>query len=329
VVTSRHTAWRRARGFPYPAMASVSGDPQVKSLQPFLQRASEMQKSDPKIAYHARVFAMERGLQISAKSSAMISLLGTLMQQLEDTKQEAGLISHEEDSAYCENFAMKVFSKADALDRASVGKADATSIGKTAKMFYVASIFFEILHQFGTVDDDVLGKQKYAAWRAGDLTKCAREGRTPSEPPSVRKSGDGGDGDGVGDGETNLMHLSGAHDGMSTEPFGIPSPPAAKQTPSSAPPPPHCQHGAPPGVGNGNGNKIQPESNRRPTQTRPSPPQNLHPVSFGAGIGIESVAEAQKHAKFAVSALGFEDVPTAIDNLQKALFLLEGRLEPR
>ena len=196
MVTSRHTAWRRARGFPGPAMASVSGDPQVKSLQPFLQRASEMQKSDPKIAYHARVFAMERGLQISAKSSAMISLLGTLMQQLEDTKQEAGLISHEEDSAYCENFAMKVFSKADALDRASVGKADATSIGKTAKMFYVASIFFEILHQFGTVDDDVLGKQKYAAWRAGDLTKCAREGRTPSEPPSVRKSGDGGDGDG-------------------------------------------------------------------------------------------------------------------------------------
>jgi|TARA_B110000093_G_C12926469_1_gene391541 vacuolar protein sorting-associated protein VTA1 len=55
----------------------------------------------------------------------------------------------------------------------------------------------------------------------------------------------------------------------------------------------------------------------------------LPPVSFGAGIGIESVAEAQKHAKFAVSALGFEDVPTAIDNLQKALFLLEGRLEPR
>ena len=60
----------------------------------------------------------------------------------------------------------------------------------------------------------------------------------------------------------------------------------------------------------------------------PSPPANLPPVSYGDGIGIEHVAEAQKHAKFAVSALGFEDVPTAVDNLRRALALLTGRAEP-
>jgi vacuolar protein sorting-associated protein VTA1 len=53
----------------------------------------------------------------------------------------------------------------------------------------------------------------------------------------------------------------------------------------------------------------------------------LPPVHYGNGIGIANVAEAQKFAKFAVSALGFEDVPTAIDNLQRALALLTGRLE--
>jgi hypothetical protein len=40
------------------------------------------------------------------------------------------------------------------------------------------------------------------------------------------------------------------------------------------------------------------------------------------------VAESQKFAKFAVSALGYEDVPTAIDYLQKALALLVGRADP-
>ena len=49
-------------------------------------------------------------------------------------------------------------------------------------------------------------------------------------------------------------------------------------------------------------------------------------MTYAEGIGVASVAEAQKHAKFAVSALGFEDVPTAIENLQKALALLTGRL---
>jgi hypothetical protein len=58
----------------------------------------------------------------------------------------------------------------------------------------------------------------------------------------------------------------------------------------------------------------------------PSPPARLPPVNYAEGIGVASVAEAQKHAKFAVSALGFEDVPTAIENLRKALALLTGRL---
>ena len=34
------------------------------------------------------------------------------------------------------------------------------------------------------------------------------------------------------------------------------------------------------------------------------------------------VADAQMHAKFAVSALAHEDVHTAVDNLKKALALL-------
>jgi vacuolar protein sorting-associated protein VTA1 len=68
-----------------------------------------------------------------------------------------------------------------------------------------------------------------------------------------------------------------------------------------------------------------PGAGSKPRAT-PSPPAALPPVNYAEGIGVASVAEAQKHAKFAVSALGFEDVPTAIENLRKALALLTGRL---
>ena len=92
-------------------------DPHVKALQPFLQRAEELKGADPKVAYYCRVFAMEEGLKVSDKSGEMIATLGSLMETLERTKPDAGLISPEEDCAYCENFALRIFAKADALDR--------------------------------------------------------------------------------------------------------------------------------------------------------------------------------------------------------------------
>ena len=64
----------------------------------------------------------------------------------------------------------------------------------------------------------------------------------------------------------------------------------------------------------------------------PKPPADLKPVDYaragGQNISMPHIAESQKYAKFAVSALGYEDVPTAIDNLQKALALLLGRENP-
>ena len=127
------------------------------------------------MAYYCRVFAMEEGLKVSGKSNELVSLLGSLMETLERTKPDAKLVSPEEDSAYCENFALRIFAKADALDRRDGSERTAA---KTAKMLYVASVFFEILHQFpGAVDEDTLAKQRYAAWRAGELSACAREGR--------------------------------------------------------------------------------------------------------------------------------------------------------
>ena len=38
----------------------------------------------------------------------------------------------------------------------------------------------QILRQFGELSPDLIDMQRYAAWKAGDIRKALREGRTPT-----------------------------------------------------------------------------------------------------------------------------------------------------
>ena len=116
-------------------------------------------------------------------------------------KEKATIILVNDDAQYCENFAITVFTRADKIDRA--GRADKN----TAMTFYAASIFFEvvcspataillpmtcqgsmllpamqILNQFKDqgLETDLVDMQRYAAWKAADIRKALREGRTPT-----------------------------------------------------------------------------------------------------------------------------------------------------
>lgn len=157
---------------------STEAEP-AKLLLPFLQRADELQKHEPLVAYYCRLFAMERGLRIPQKERTKTtnSILVSLMNQLEKDKKSLKL--GPEDNLYVEGFASNVFAKADKQDRA--GRADLN----TAKTFYAASIFFEVLTQFGELAPDIEQKLKYAVWKAADIRKALKEGRNPEPgPPS-------------------------------------------------------------------------------------------------------------------------------------------------
>ncbi|XP_043690052.1 protein HOMOLOG OF MAMMALIAN LYST-INTERACTING PROTEIN 5-like isoform X2 [Telopea speciosissima] len=149
----------------------------AKLLLPYLQRADELQKHELLVAYYCRLYAMERGLKIPQKERTKTTnaLLVSLMNQLEKDKKSLQLGS--EDNLYVEGFASNVFAKADKQDRA--GRSDIN----TAKTFYAASIFFEILNQFGELQPDIEQKQKYAAWKAADIRKALKEGRKPEPGP--------------------------------------------------------------------------------------------------------------------------------------------------
>ncbi|URE41290.1 hypothetical protein MUK42_06983 [Musa troglodytarum] len=120
---------------------------------------------------------MERGLKIPQKDRTKTTnaLLISLINQLEKDKKSLKL--GPDDSLYVEGFASNVFAKADKQDRA--GRADLN----TAKTFYAASIFFEILNQFGEHQPEIEQKQKYAVWKAADIRKALKEGRKPEPGP--------------------------------------------------------------------------------------------------------------------------------------------------
>ena len=53
------------------------------------------------------------------------------------------------------------------------------STRNTARTFYAAGPFFDILKQFGELEIDVQEKTKYCKFKAADILKAIKEGRTP------------------------------------------------------------------------------------------------------------------------------------------------------
>lgn len=237
----------------------------AKLLLPYLQRADELQKHEPLVAYYCRLYAMERGLKIpsSERTKTTSSLLVSLMKQLEKDKKSLQL--GPDDHLHLEGFASNVFAKADKQDRA--GRADLN----TAKTFYAASIFFEILNQFSEVQPDLEQKQKYAAWKAADIRKAIKEGRKPIPgPPGGEKDLSDTSGSGY-DMEPTTRHAPESHPSSQlydrsdsqkfTNTFASP--------PRDPPPPPHSTMPPPPS------NTQPPPSNFPPPSSTIQPPSNF------------------------------------------------------
>lgn len=102
---------------------------------------------------------------------------------------------------------------------------------------------------------------------------------------------------------------------LSPQNFYRPGPPPQA---SSQPPPPH-QHYPPPPVPTFH--QAPPPQQFNPVQSpKPAPvPAPVHPRSNKLNTDDVSIAKAQKHAKWAISALNFEDADTAVKELKAAL----------
>jgi len=290
-------------------------DEGARAIAPFLQRAAELETSMPKIAYYCRMHAVREGLKLEQRSSEVKETLERAMDALERAKGSLTL-NEENDELEFENFALKIFARADEADRRG------SRTVNTAKLYYAASVFLDALRQFedeGELGEDLASKRRYAAWRAAEIVKADKEGREPSAPPSMDDEEEAGRMTKMTVGNEN-ENVATTSDEMPSPPSYYPVPPSVSMVSGIAP-----KSGAPPpGVVNGLQVKMSSavaQTNARATRIAGAPsraPAGVAPVD----VDIGSIADAHRHAKIAVSALGFDDVHTAIESLERALAIL-------
>lgn len=171
-------------------MAPLTIPPELKRITQYIRRAEELDNDKTKpesrlVAYYCRQYAVQSGISLT-KSDASRNCLGDILAELEEEKEPMNAFSKDEANIVCRNFAVDVFDKADAEDRRG-----ASNKG-TAKTFYAAAVFLEVLEQFYDDDDDALqsqseedvkikeeNKQKrlYAKWKATEILKAIKDGR--------------------------------------------------------------------------------------------------------------------------------------------------------
>lgn len=174
------------------------------------------------------------------------------------------------------------------------------------KAFYTAGILFDILSQFGQLSDDIAEKRKYAKWKAAYIHNCLKSGDIPAPgPPKDLESND------------HLIHKS-LVEGFDDSEKSTPAPSGFDLPGESVP---------------GPSNEEEPPRAPVVTPTTPAPATPTIPVtpsfpttpaaSGSTNLTPVQIEKAQKYCKWAASALTYEDVKTAVDNLHKALKLLE------
>lgn len=158
--------------------------PELKKMTQYIRRAEELDKDKTPqtriVAYYCRQHAVQVGIPLATTPTAR-ECLGEILNDLEKEKKAMSNFTKDEGYLVCREFALKVFDKADRIDRA--GKSDKS----TAKSFYAAASFLDVLSHFHTPvqegqekSEDVLEEEKksfYAKWKATDILKAIREGR--------------------------------------------------------------------------------------------------------------------------------------------------------
>mmetsp|Transcript_1423 Transcript_1423/g.3214 ORF Transcript_1423/g.3214 Transcript_1423/m.3214 type:complete len:407 (+) Transcript_1423:119-1339(+) len=174
-------------------MPPLSIPPELKKIGVFIKRAEELDrdKSSPEsrvVAFNCRQYAVLQGIPLVKNSAPAKSCLSEILSQLEKEKPAMGTFSTSEHWSICRKVADRVFDNADEEDRAGLANK------RTAKTFYAAGTFYEILQQFydksdaESKDGDQNWEQRdeeeqrrlYCKWKATEILNAIKEGREPT-----------------------------------------------------------------------------------------------------------------------------------------------------
>ncbi|KAK0767108.1 hypothetical protein N5P37_000841 [Trichoderma harzianum] len=347
----------------------------IPEVSRFLNRANQLRAFKPAISYWCEYHAVNQivGKNLHTTDDDCFAFTKTLLERLESTKAERpdddAIMDNTAGQAYVEQFAQETFDRAERTMKAN------KVTRQTADTFDAAATFFDLTHEWGTPEPDVLQKIKFAKWNAARILKAIREGKDPNEsnpkprevedepaldpldpdvqeltsppPPQAAYVEDAPDGGEQSHQEQPVQEgyfpLTQAAE-PDNEPF-VPSPMSTSPPPQDLPTqPPHSTPQLPPQF-TSYAPPPQPPQPVNPSvppswtaPTAPVPPAVVSPTPVAPPIATpivppvtnasssrpdqKSMAQAQKHAKWAISALNFDDVPTAVQELRNALATL-------
>lgn len=279
-----------------------------------------------------------------------------LMDKLEQTKtqyaDEDAVTDDIVGQAYVEQFGAEVFQRAENAVHAD------QATRQTADTYQAAATFLEVNNIWGPLSAEIASQIKYAKYHAVRILKALKAGEDPNasnpKEPVPDELEDLKMEDAPAAGSRFRPHVVDDEDEeQAPMTRGIPAqhdpaPPSLPDTPMPAPdafddpelsipsvptthpfsPPPPTE---PPTTTLPDPPPAPPQAPKpkapalAPRVIRTLPPQAAPtPGTGSAPVDEEAVMQAQKHAKWAISALNFEDVPTAISELRLALQQLGG-----
>jgi len=297
---------------------------EVKHISHFLKVADEHEERNFVVSYWSRMYACQVAMKSvpGKKPPEVTALLIAIMDWLEQAKKAHadldGITNETCAQALIEEYAIQLFKYADSQDQAE-------NFGKNVvKAFYTAGILMDVLQQFGDLSEEIFGKRKYAKWKAAYIHNCLKNGETPLPGPPVDRNllGESDEDDDDEEQPSNLTNVQPVNpDIPPAQPTNFNTPPAQPFMPFT----PNTDDLNLPSVPQQPTVPFQPA----PATPAPQPAPRYTPVTpsasnaAAANLGPGQMEKAQKYCKFAGSALNYDDVNTAIENLQKALHLLQ------
>ncbi|KAJ4325821.1 hypothetical protein N0V94_000382 [Neodidymelliopsis sp. IMI 364377] len=158
----------------------------VLQLAPFAKRAAQLERFKPILTYWLRFHIVQKiiGAGLHSADQACTAYTTDLMEQLEQTKAdmpgEDALLDDVAASAYCEQFALQTFAKAD--KDMNENKVTPT----TADTLMAASTFLDMLSIWKKDDPELAAKIKYAKYHALRIIKAIKAGDDPNATNPVQ-----------------------------------------------------------------------------------------------------------------------------------------------
>lgn len=183
-------------------------------------------------------------------------------------------------------------------------------------------MLLDVCEQFD-LSEEMNEKRKYAKWKAAYIHNCLKTGDKPIPGAPGEHENTIVSVNDLDDEERAKFSLNNPGANGATGPTGFNIPP------DNVPPKPEDTFSAPAPASSPVTPSVQPDPVPFPkpqpaTPVTPvAPSTTLLPSSGSVSLGPDQIQKAQKYCKFATSALNYDDVKTAIENLHRALNLLQ------